>query len=144
MLLLKSAFIAGIFAFVFTFPTYIFGQRLKRDFLRQFGDCGLLQTSRLDGWDTERATSATKREEYRRWLVDCHKASYVPVCLAASDSLLTAEPCAVVPTNRDVAERDRNRVLTRQGGQRMALFRRERSAKDFKVAHDKVSPYASF
>jgi hypothetical protein len=34
-------------------------------------------------------------------LVDCHKASYVPICLAGVDNFLTAEPAVVVPTSND-------------------------------------------
>ena len=58
-------------------PIYMFQQSTKRRFLRAFEDAGLLQTSLLDGWDTSAEYSIEKREEFRRFLVDAHKAAYV-------------------------------------------------------------------
>ena len=52
----------------------------------------MLQTSELDGWNTEDETSMVERERYRKWLVDCHKASYVPICVNGEDNFLTSEP----------------------------------------------------
>lgn len=131
ILFLKYAYWAALAVFIAIWPTYYWGGRLKHDFERQYLDAGLLQTSKLDGWDTESSTSRTQREEYRRWLVDCHKASYVPVCLATSDCIITSEPCAVIPNSRDVEEFDRNGILTKQSTQRGALFRREKSNHSF-------------
>ena len=36
-----------------------------------------------------------------KWLVDCHKASFVPICLAGSDNFITAVPARVEPIEED-------------------------------------------
>ena len=41
------------------------------------------------------------REKYRNWLVDCHKASYVPICLSGGEDFLTVQPAVVVPKSRE-------------------------------------------
>ena len=81
-------------------PTLLFRDSMRAKYLRAFNDVGLLQTSLLDGWDTASPESAATREARRRFLVDAHKAAYVPVCVAgtSSDDKLTAEPAVVVPT----------------------------------------------
>jgi hypothetical protein len=72
---------------------------------RSFDDAALLQTSLLDGWDTTQPTSMEQREEFRRWLVDAHKAAFVPVCLFGMDTVgcLTAEPAVVIPMDSDLS-----------------------------------------
>jgi hypothetical protein len=45
------------------------------------------------------------REEFRRWLIDCHKVSFVPVCCLGADNLLIAEPVVVVANDDDVVEK---------------------------------------
>jgi hypothetical protein len=55
----------------------------------------------LDGWDNQEPTSQKKREDFRRFLVDAHKASYVPVCIAGSDEIMTAEPAVVIHNDND-------------------------------------------
>ena len=61
-------------------PTLLTVLNMKKQFMRPFRDAALLQTSLLDGWGDEDA-SEEKREEFRRFLVDAHKAAYIPVCL---------------------------------------------------------------
>ena len=100
-MVLKQAPGPSILAGISIVPTYFFSQIANERFLRAYQDAGLLQTSNLDGWDREIPTTSKKREEYRNWLVDCHKASYVPVCLAGVDNFLTAEPAVVIPTVDD-------------------------------------------
>jgi hypothetical protein len=58
-------------------PTVMFSRGTKEKFLRSFQDAALLQTSLLDGWDTSTEYSLEQREEFRRFLVDAHKAAYV-------------------------------------------------------------------
>lgn len=81
-------------------PTLFFRDAMRARYLRAFNDVGLLQTSLLDGWDTASPECMETREERRRFLVDSHKAAYVPVCMASSLTMevLTAEPAVVVPT----------------------------------------------
>lgn len=131
ILFLRAAFIPALLSAVPILPTYYFSQRCKEKFLGQYSDASLLQTSRLDGWDNSLPTSVEKREEYRRWLVDCHKASYVPVCLSGSESLLTVEPAVAVPIPRDDEENGRQSLMmtyvaqrASSTSQRGALFRR--------------------
>ena len=84
-------------------PIFSFRNKMQQQFCRAFRDTALLQTSNLDGWNTTDATSVDKREKFRRFLVDSHKAAYVPVCVAggAVTRVLTAEPAAVVPCLSD-------------------------------------------
>lgn len=75
----------------------------RKRFLKAYTDAALLQTSQLDGWDSNVSTSPEKREEYRKFLVDAHKAAYVPICIAGgATAALTAEPALVVPHPNDV------------------------------------------
>ena len=74
---LKQAAGPAVAASLTVVPMYMFQQSTKRRFLRAFEDAGLLQTSLLDGWDTSAEYSMEKREEFRRFLVDAHKAAYV-------------------------------------------------------------------
>jgi hypothetical protein len=110
---LKNAFYPMVMIAAAIVPTYMFSRNCKHKFLQAFTDAGLWQTSHLDRSsrmammmmmnnnvepNTVLSSSDEGREEYRRWLVDCHKASYVPICLAGSESLLTVEHAIVVPT----------------------------------------------
>jgi len=77
----------------------------RRQYLKSYLDCALLQTSQLDGWDNTVPTSIEKRDEYRKFLVDAHKAAYVPICIAGgSTAALTAEPALVVPHENDTLQ----------------------------------------
>jgi len=60
-------------------PVYLFQKEMKARFLRSFQDAALLQTSLLDGWDTSLDYTVEKREEFRQFLVDSHKAAYVSI-----------------------------------------------------------------
>mmetsp|Transcript_2086 Transcript_2086/g.3075 ORF Transcript_2086/g.3075 Transcript_2086/m.3075 type:complete len:165 (+) Transcript_2086:1-495(+) len=58
--------------------------------------------SLLDGWDNSLPTTVEKREEFRKFLVDAHKAAYIPVCIAGGAThVLTAEPAVVVASDND-------------------------------------------
>ena len=83
-------------------PTYLFRNFIIKRFRRAYDDAGLLQTSLLDGWDNTIPTSMEKREEFRQFLVDGHKAAYIPVCIAGgATNILTAEPAVVIPSEND-------------------------------------------
>ena len=102
MMVLKRAMGPAIAAFCPMIPTVWFRYFLRKRYLQAFSDAALLQTSLLDGWDTNTATSKGMREEFRKFLVDCHKAAYVPVCIAGDQtSMITAEPAVVVPVEFD-------------------------------------------
>ncbi len=102
MMTLKRAVGPAVAAFCPMIPTIWFRYFVRRRYLRAFNDAALLQTSLLDGWDTNVETSQEKRAEFRKFLVDCHKAAYVPVCIAGDQStFITAEPAVVVPAECD-------------------------------------------
>ena len=100
---LKKALGPAILSAIPILPIFLFQHSMKTKFLRAFNDAALLQTSLLDGWDTTAETGADRREEFRRFLVDAHKAAYVPVCLAGTDTdhFITAEPAVVTPLSYD-------------------------------------------
>lgn len=98
VLLLKQSFILGILVVTMAFPTSIFSLWTKEEFQRSYEDAGLWQTSKLDGLSNKE--SMQDREKYRRWLVDAHKASYVPICLSGGKDFLTSQPAVVVPLER--------------------------------------------
>ncbi|GKY91495.1 hypothetical protein MPSEU_000121700 [Mayamaea pseudoterrestris] len=100
---LKQAVGPAVLSAIPILPIYLFQQSMKGKFLRAFSDAALLQTSLLDGWDTTAETGAERREEFRRFLVDAHKAAYVPVCIAGTDTdrFITAEPAVVIPLPDD-------------------------------------------
>jgi len=90
--LLKKAYFIGFLALLSIIPTWTFKNVCKETFEQSYNDAALLQTSELDGWNVDEETSMAERERYRKWLVDCHKASYVPICVNAEDNFLTSEP----------------------------------------------------
>jgi len=98
MLVLKEAIGPAAIAALQLVPTIMFRRLNHAQFLEAYMDAGLLQTSLLDTWDTNSAPTPQQREEYRRWLVDAHKAAYIPVCVAGDVSnVLTCEPAIVIP-----------------------------------------------
>ena len=101
-MVLKDAFGPAFFAALPAGPTFLYRQYLITRFRRAYNDAGLLQTSLLDGWDNTIPTSVEKREEFRQFLVDAHKAAYIPVCIAGgATNILTAEPAVVIPSEND-------------------------------------------
>jgi hypothetical protein len=81
--------------------TVFFSYYCKNKYSVAFHDAALLQTALLDGWDKTSEMTMEEREQYRRFLVDAHKAAYIPVCIAGADTgdYLTAEPAIIVPRN---------------------------------------------
>eukprot|EP00529_Nitzschia_sp_RCC80_P002476 CAMPEP_0113497048 /NCGR_PEP_ID=MMETSP0014_2-20120614/30432_1 /TAXON_ID=2857 /ORGANISM="Nitzschia sp." /LENGTH=1750 /DNA_ID=CAMNT_0000390981 /DNA_START=222 /DNA_END=5474 /DNA_ORIENTATION=+ /assembly_acc=CAM_ASM_000159 len=107
MMTLRGAFGPALAAFVPIPFTIAYRWMLRRRYLRAFSDVALLQTSLLDGLDPSQESCLAKREEQRQWLVDAHKAAYVPVCIASSkEAMITSEPAAVLPLETDVEDFD--------------------------------------
>mmetsp|Transcript_24637 Transcript_24637/g.68012 ORF Transcript_24637/g.68012 Transcript_24637/m.68012 type:complete len:1091 (+) Transcript_24637:1740-5012(+) len=105
MLLIRGATGPAVLAFLPLGPILFYRWILLNRYLRPFTDLALLQTSLLDGWDTTERTCASKREEFRQFLVDCHKAAYVPICIASDEStVITSEPAVVIPLDTDYDE----------------------------------------
>ena len=82
---LKQAAGPAIGAILFMVPAFLFQNNMKATFLRAFEDAALLQTSLLDGWDNAHDYSFEKREEFRQFLVDAHKAAYVSCLVVLRD-----------------------------------------------------------
>ncbi|KAL3923560.1 MAG: hypothetical protein SGILL_001586 [Bacillariaceae sp.] len=100
-ILFKEAVVAGAVVIAMLFPTYFFSAWTKDSFERAYLDAGLLQTSKLDGWGVGKTIEG--RERYRKWLIDAHKAAYVPLCLCGGEDFLTSQPAVTVPTFHDVS-----------------------------------------
>jgi hypothetical protein len=79
--------------------TVFFQYHCKQKYGPSYHDAALLQTALLDGWDKNTELKMEQREGFRQFLVDAHKAAYVPVCIAGADTgdYLTAEPAVVIP-----------------------------------------------
>jgi len=117
MMTLRTAYGPAFAAFLPIIPTISYRWILRRRYLQAFNDVGLLQTSLLDGWDTNEETAVSKREEFRQFLVDCHKAAYVPVCIASGEgTLITSEPAVVVPLETDIDEDSDDDATSVNGG----------------------------
>jgi len=102
MLLIRESFGPAVAAFLPLIPTIVYRWILLRRYLKAFTDVALLQTSLLDGWDTNEESFASKREEFRQFLVDCHKAAYVPVCISSYEGTsITSEPAVVIRLETD-------------------------------------------
>jgi hypothetical protein len=101
-MLLRDALGPAIVACIPVIPTYLYRRNLLKRFSRAYKDAGLLQMSLLDGWDTSMTSTFENREAFRQFLVDAHKAAYIPVCIAGgATNVLTAEPAAVVASDND-------------------------------------------
>jgi len=129
VLLLKLNIIEGLIILFCIIPTLLYNGIIKEKYFRPYKDAALLQTGRLH-YNSSKSYSWQEREEMRRWLVDCHKASYVPTCLSGGEiNLLTAEP-AVTETTED-EQNDMNLeirsvrdFLARQKSQKGGILRR--------------------
>ena len=96
-MVLKVAVIPAILVSLTVIPTIIFYQNCNNRYRRAYLDTALFQTSQIDFVNAE--STEEEREEFRRFLVDAHKAAYVPVCLAGTEKhSFTAEPAVVVPS----------------------------------------------
>ena len=99
--LLKNAYLLAILSLISIIFTVSFKTVCLETFEQSYNDAALLQTSELDGWKVGKEMPFLERERYRKWVVDCHKASYVPVCVNAEDDYLTSEPAVVIPTQKE-------------------------------------------
>ena len=99
--LLKQNIIEGLIVGCCIIPTLVFNNIIQERYLRPYRCAGLLQAGRIPSSSSSSTKNCrhtcNEREEYRRWLVDCHKASYVPTCLSGgAKNVLTAEPAVVI------------------------------------------------
>jgi len=83
-------------------PTIMFRKMIHNQYYRKYSDTALLQTSYLDLLESSPQATQEQHEEFRKFLVDCHKAAYVPVCISSSErAILTNEPACVIPTDNE-------------------------------------------
>jgi len=146
-LFLKQNNFQGFFIGFWIIPTLLFNTVLLERYRRPYEDAALLQTRRMYSNAENSAANAKSsllREEYRRWLVDCHKASYLPTCLSGGkENLLTSEPAVVtsegmvdsMPPSGGKDGRDNSRekeresarkLLKRQQCQKGGILRRQK------------------
>jgi hypothetical protein len=124
---------------VWIIPTLLYNDIVQEKFLRPYRDAALLQTSRMYNRLEDPTTSWLEREEYRHWLVDCHKASYLPTCLSGgTKNHFTTEPAVVLldkmssaieTVDEQSSEKNREsfrRLLKRQDCQKGGILRRQR------------------
>ena len=142
-LFLKQNNLEGLFIGFWIIPTLLYDKVLLEKYSRPYLDAALLQTRRMyshTGNDAANAKSSLQREEYRRWLVDCHKASYLPTCLSGGkDNLLTSEPAVVTSEgmsgmtetvgcedNHEEITEGTRKLLKRQQNQKGGILHRQR------------------
>mmetsp|Transcript_11058 Transcript_11058/g.28047 ORF Transcript_11058/g.28047 Transcript_11058/m.28047 type:complete len:1293 (+) Transcript_11058:181-4059(+) len=142
-LFLKQNSWEGLFIGFWIIPTLAYHNVLLEKYARPYLDAALLQTRRMyshAGNDGANAKSSLRREEYRRWLVDCHKASYLPTCLSGGkDNLLTSEPAVVTSEgmssmtetvgckdNHEEIIESTQKLLKRQQSQKGGILHRQR------------------
>jgi len=128
-LLLKQNLYEGLFIGFMIVPTFLYNSIILDKFQRPYQDAALLQIGRMHNSSCQ--NSWMEREETRRWLVDCHKASYVPSCLSGGGkNLVTAEPATTITTIEDSDGNDEystsyRSLLQRQETQRGGILRRQ-------------------
>lgn len=89
-------------------PTIIFYIQMNKRYLPAFQDAALCQTSMLDGWYDEGEYTMEKREKFRQFLVDAHKASYVR-CIWYAPSLYALSSLSLFPnTNPSLVDLSRS------------------------------------
>ena len=139
---LKQALGPAFLAALPVVPTYQFSRSTKKKFLRAYQDAALMQTSLLDGWNTDEPTSVKEREEFRRFLVDAHKAAYVPVCIAGNDDdeFLTAEPAVVVPLETEVIEQEFEEMANQPLNQSVAHFEEKSESISLDASMSHIAP----
>ena len=76
---LRNAAGPAMFSFFALIPVYFYRKKVIRKYYRAYMDAGLVQLATLDGWDNTTSTSREMREEYRKFLVDSHRAAYVGI-----------------------------------------------------------------
>jgi Calcium-dependent channel, 7TM region, putative phosphate len=74
---LKQATGPTILCVLSILPTLMFSSEMHRRYYKSFEDAALCQTSMLDGWYNDNRYTFAQREQFRQFLVDAHKASYV-------------------------------------------------------------------
>lgn len=136
MMVLKQAYGPALLAIVPFIPNVHFRDSMRLTFHRAYEDASLFHVSELDGHDLLATTSPELRESFRRFLVDAHKAAYVPVCLARGATkdprrksfVFTSEPACVVKHDSDVLDTPRPDVNVLSYGQQFSFGHTHTSA----------------
>ena len=136
MMVLKQAYGPAFLAIIPFFPSVQFRDSMRLTFHRAYEDASLFHVSELDGHDLQATASPELRESFRRFLVDAHKAAYVPVCLARGATkdarrksfVFTSEPSCVVRHDLDVMDTPRPGVNVPLHGSQFSFGRTPSSA----------------
>lgn len=133
MMFLKEAFgPSAILAAVPLLPTYLFYRTCKKEFLPSFEDIGLFQAFSVDCVsatnENAKKWNFKERENFLHFLVDAHKAAYIPICIAEEGAIgkMTAEPAKTVKleSDRDYRRVRSSNLLRRGQGRRSVVQRR--------------------
>ena len=102
---MRNANIAAILSVLQILPTFLFWRRVKSLFKPNFVKIGLFNASKMDDLERNRGetddrslpTDLDERERFLKFLVDSHKAAYVPTCIAEEETAvyMTEEPAKV-------------------------------------------------
>jgi len=102
MISFKRAIGPAMLSFITIIPTIMFRKLTHARYYQAYIDTSLLQTASLDMCNSSKNASLKERQSFRNFLVDAHKAAYIPVCIAGSaTSMLTAEPAVAISTDLD-------------------------------------------
>ena len=98
-MVLKTAY-GSSFVVALAIPTTIWFQiSCKTKYMPSFENTALLRTSLLDGSESLDEMTMERREKHLRFLVDAHRAAYIPACIAGTESAsaISDTPAVVVP-----------------------------------------------
>lgn len=97
-MVLKTAYGCSFVSALAIPTTLSFHWNVKKRYKPSFMNTALLRTNLLDGKETLDDMTIERREEHRRYLVDSHRAAYIPACLCGTEceEALTAAPAFVI------------------------------------------------
>mmetsp|Transcript_24476 Transcript_24476/g.59936 ORF Transcript_24476/g.59936 Transcript_24476/m.59936 type:complete len:1293 (+) Transcript_24476:346-4224(+) len=97
-MVLKTAYGCSFVSALAIPTTLSFQWNVKKRYKPSFMNTALLRTNLLDGKETLDDMTIERREEHRRYLVDAHRAAYIPACLCGTEceEALTAAPSVVI------------------------------------------------
>merc|ERR1719362_444273 len=82
LIFFKRAIGPSFASFITLIPTALYRKLTLDRYHRAYIDTCLLLTSNLDMINPEKPSTMKERESFREFLVDAHKAAYIPVCIA--------------------------------------------------------------
>jgi len=97
-MILKTAYGCSFVSALAIPTTLSFHWNAKKRYKPSFTNTALLRTNLLDGKESLDDMTIERREEHRRYLVDAHRAAYIPACLCGTEceAALTSAPAVVI------------------------------------------------